>query len=184
MTDKNANKNTAKKKDLYSLLHQVSISMGRGPRQGLAVRPGQNKVLKILEEHGTMRQRDLKEQLGISAASLTELLHKLETAGLITRTPSASNGRENMIQITEAGHVSALERKLSEKNRDEELFSALTQDERDELTRILDKLLKVWRENDDETEGQRRERRWRENAQAQDEEREINALLDQVASEQ
>ena len=172
------------KKDLYSLLHEVSISMGRGPRQGLAVRPGQNKILKILEKNGTMRQRDLKEQLGISAASLTELLHKLESAGLITRTPSASNGRENMVDITEAGHISALERKMSEKNRDEEMFSVLSKEERETLMQILNKLLKTWRENDDETEGQRRERRWRENAQAQDEEREINALLDQVASEQ
>ena len=49
-----------RKQDLYTLLHQVSIRMGRGPRQGLAVRPGRNKVLKTLEKNdGEMRQRAL-----------------------------------------------------------------------------------------------------------------------------
>lgn len=171
------------KKDLYSLLHEVSISMGRGPRQGLVVRPGQNKVLKILDKKGTMRQKDLLAELGIRAGSLSELLRKLEDDNYIERKRAGADRREIEISITERGRISALESIMSEKERDEELFSSLTNEERSQLSSILNKLLENWQEDSKETAGQRRERRWAENARMQDEEREINALLEAVAKE-
>lgn len=171
------------KKDLYSLLHEASISMGRGPRQGLSVRPGQNKVLKILnkQEDGTLLQQELLKMLGIRAASLSELLRKLEDEGYVSRARSKRGGTELLVTITEKGRISAIECELSEKERDAELFGCLNPDEREELVRVLNKLLDVWYEAEGETEGSRKERRWRENAKAQDEQREINALLANIA---
>lgn len=171
-------------KDLYSLLHEAAIRMGRGPRQGLSVRPGQNKVLKTLEKQGgEMRQRELLDALGIRAGSLSELLRKLENDGYVQRRRNEDKKTEIIVQITERGRVSALESRLSEQERDAELFSCLSSIERADLERLLRKLLAAWDENDPETEGARRERRWAENAAAQDEQREVNALLEQVAAE-
>ena len=165
------------KNDLYSLLHEVSVSMGRGPRQGLAVRPGQNKVLSILNKHDEMLQKELLEKLGIRAASLSELLRKLEKEEYVSRRRSG-NGNEIIVSITEKGRISALECELSRKERDEALFSCLTDEERAVLIALLNKLLFTWREQDDETEGQRRERRWRENALFQDDERAANEIIE------
>ena len=174
-----------RKQDLYTLLHQVSIRMGRGSRQGLAVRPGQNKVLKTLEKYdGEMRQRALLDELGIRAGSLSELLRKLEDDGYIERRRNEQKKSEIIVSITERGHISALESRMSEKERDVELFSCLDDQERADLARILTKLLDDWDEKDPETEGARRERRWLENAAAQAEQREINALLDKVTEGQ
>lgn len=166
--------------DLYTLLHEVSISMPRGPRQGFATRPGQNRVLKILSKHESMLQQELLKELGIRAASLSELLRKLEKESYIERKRSNRGGNEIVVSITEKGRISAIECKLSEKERDEELFRCLEYDERDELARVLNKLLATWRADDAETEGQRRERRWREYTQIQDEQREVNALLEKA----
>lgn len=173
------------KKDLYSLLHEVSITMGRGPRQGLATRPGQNKVLKILnkQEDGSMLQQELLKKLGIRAASLSELLRKLEKEDYVSRQRSPRGGNEILVTITEKGRISAIECELSERERDEELFGCLTADERAELIRVLNKLLGTWREADGEDEGARRERRWKENAQMQDEQREIEARLQRIMEE-
>lgn len=160
------------KNDLYSLLHEVSTSMVRGPYQGLAVRPGQNKVLKILNSRDSMLQKELQLELGIRAASLSELLKKLEDDDFIVR-ERTNRGREIRVSITEKGRISALEREMACQERDEVLFGCLDTTERESLMRILNKLLGTWREREEETDGQRRERRWKENAAAQEEEREM-----------
>ncbi len=166
------------KKDLYSLLHETGIAMGRGPRQGLSVRPGQNKVLKILDKHGEMRQRELLDKLGIRAASLSELLRKLENDEYVTRRRNEANGSEIIVTITEKGRISALECQLAQKERDEELFGCLAPEEREQLCGLLNKLLGTWRDNDGETEGQRRERRWSENAAIQQVQREADTIME------
>lgn len=169
------------KDDLYSLLHEVSTSMTRGPYQGLAVRPGQNKVLKILNKHDQMLQQELLKKLGIRAGSLSELLKKLEAEEFITRARSGRGGNEIMVTITEKGRISALEREMATQERDEALFHCLSDDERRCLIALLNKLLGTWREEEEETEGERRERRWKENAAMQEEQRQINALLDSIS---
>jgi DNA-binding MarR family transcriptional regulator len=169
--------------NLYSLLHRVSLSLGRGPRQGRATAPGQNKILKILSktDNGEMLQRELLDVLGIRAASLSELLKKLEREGYVTREKSRSGGNNIVVKITETGRISALERRLSEKERDAALFECLTKQERKDLASTLGKLLDAWESADARTEGQRREDRWRERADAQAEEQEIDELLNSIS---
>ena len=167
------------KHDLYALLHQVSIDMGRGPRRGLVTRPGQNKILKTLDktEDGEMLQTQLKERLGVGAGTVSEILMKMEKEGFIERRRSNRGGRELIVSITEKGRIIALESRLSEEERDTELFGCLDEEDRKELDRILNKLLKAWHEDNGETLGERRERRWEENAQRRREELEIEKRL-------
>ncbi len=130
-----------------------------------------------------MRQQELLRILGIRAGSLSELLRKLENDGYVTRRRSTSDKRDIIVTITEKGHISALENKLSEKERNKALFGCLSEEERSTLATILVKLLDTWDAEDPETEGQRHERRWKEIEQMQDEQREVNALLESVAQE-
>lgn len=170
------------KSDLYALLHEVGASMGRGPRQGYTTRPGQNKVLKILDEHGSMRQRELLDRIGVTAATLSELLRKIEKEGYVTRSVSKADRREIIVDITEKGRISALECRMSEAERDQALFGFLSDDERETLAALLNKLLATWDRQSSETAGQRRERRWKENALVQEDQRKIDAALDSTVS--
>jgi DNA-binding MarR family transcriptional regulator len=167
------------KKDLFSLLHEVNSAIGRGPRQGLSVRPGQNKVLKVLTKNNdTMRQQDLLSHLGIRAGSLSELLGKLEKDGYITRHRNEENKSEIIVDITELGRISALESEMAVDERDRELFGCLTAEEKTEVTRILNKLLEHWEQDSDETEGERRGHRWHEIATMQDIERDVRGMFE------
>lgn len=167
------------KNDLYSLLHEVSIDMGRGPRRGLSTRPGQNKIAKILEksEDGELPQPVLREKVGVQAGTLSELLIKMEKEGLVERRRSKRGGRELIVSVTEKGRICALESRLSERERDEELFGFMNDHDREELTRILNMILEKWHEQTGETLGERRERRWAENAERRHEELEIEQRL-------
>ena len=49
---------------------------------------GQRRVLTILQERGSMQQRELQEYLGIQPGSMSELIGKLEQKGLLKRTSS------------------------------------------------------------------------------------------------
>ncbi len=156
--------------------------MSRGPRQGYTTRPGQNKVLKILDRRDSMRQRELLDELNVSAGTLSELLRKIEKEGYVTRAISEADKREIIVSITEKGRISALECRISEAERDQALFWALDETERDQLKTILNKLLRAWNEQSCESEGQRRERRWKENALLQEDIKAIDALADSPAS--
>jgi DNA-binding MarR family transcriptional regulator len=167
-------------KDLFSLLQEVSANLGRGPRQGLSVRPGQNKVLKILNHYTSMRQQDLLKQVGTKAGSLSELLSKLEKEDYIARKRNEERKTEIIVDITEKGRISVLENEFSNEERDVALFGGLEVEEKEALEKILNKLLFLWKDDEDETRAARRERQWKENAHMQAEQHEINRLLENI----
>lgn len=156
-------------KDLFSLLRQVNATLGRGPRQGQHVKPGQNKVLKMLNKHGSMSQTEILKKLGIRSSSLYDLLRKLENDGYITR-QRCKKFNALTVDITEKGRVAALESELSTKERDMTFFGKLDTTDKEDLIRILNTLLDTWEETEgasSETEAKRRERRWKENEELQ-----------------
>lgn len=105
-------------------------------------RGGQHRILCILAQEGDMTQRALTERLGVRPGSASELMGKLERAGLIARTESAEDRRTADVRLTEAGRAA-----LSEGKREKpDLFSALSDKEKDELIVLLEKLRGSWRE--------------------------------------
>ena len=67
-------------------------------------RSGQQHILVKLYKSGNhMTQRELQEQSCISSASLSEVLAKLEGAGLIERTRSDEDRRQLDIELTDLG---------------------------------------------------------------------------------
>ena len=76
------------------------------------------------------------------ALCVQELMGKLERAGLIARTESAEDRRTADVRLTEAGRAA-----LSEGKREKpDLFSAMSDKEKDELIVLLEKLRGSWRE--------------------------------------
>ena len=105
----------------------------------------QQRILMILNSAGAMTQRDLTEQLDIQPGSASEILAKLENAGLILRTQNETDRRTTDIQLTETGKAQALEAADQRHKRHEEMFDCLSEEEKQTMLSLLEKLRRDWR---------------------------------------
>lgn len=101
-------------------------------------------MLAVLASHGQMSQARLAEKLGVRSASASELLAKMEADGLVKRLPDEEDGRAYKVELTESGTQAAAEVMADRRERDAHLFEALTLDEKQQLTTLLDKLARSW----------------------------------------
>ncbi len=106
----------------------------------------QRRVLIVLSESGTMTQQALTKRLGIQPGSASEVIAKLESAGLIARTPSAADRRTADIVLTEEGKALAQQAVEQRIRRHEEMFSSLTAEEKEQLLVLLNKVAADWEE--------------------------------------
>lgn len=104
----------------------------------------QKQVLILLLESGSMTQRELTERLGVRSGSASEVIRKLESAGLITRAPSAVDRRTADIRLTEAGRQQAGDAAAKRETRHREMFSCLSGAEQTVLLELLEKLNADW----------------------------------------
>ena len=107
-------------------------------------RGSQKRILIILHEVGKITQRALTERLGIQPGSASEVIAKLESAELITRTPSESDRRTADIQLSDKGRELASQAVNQRRRRHEEMFSCLSEDEKMELLTLLEKINTDW----------------------------------------
>lgn len=106
----------------------------------------QKQILIILNEMGPVTQRQLTQRLGIQPGSVSEVLSKLETAGLIVRTTSEIDRRTMDISLTQQGEAAAQEASGLRKQRHDEMFSCLTAAEKQQLLYLLTKINTDWAE--------------------------------------
>ncbi len=104
----------------------------------------QKRILIILNEVGSISQRELTQRLGIQPGSVSEVLAKLEAAGLIIRIPGILDRRTSEIQLTDRGKVLAEEAALQRKKRHEEMFACLTQEEKQNFLSIMKQVYSDW----------------------------------------
>lgn len=121
-------------------LRDISHIM-RGQYEGKA---SQKRILIILHESDALTQKELTERLGIQPGSASEILSKLENAGLIMRTPNEADRRTTDIQLTDAGEELALEAVEQRQKRHQEMFSCLSLEERQTLLSLLEKVRSDW----------------------------------------
>ena len=117
----------------------------------------QKRILIVLNEFGTITQSELTQQLGIQPGSASEVLAKLESAGLITRTPSQTDRRTTDVQLTEAGTAAAIEAKAQREARHNRMFACLSNTQKKELLSMLEQHNASWDEfyREEETESRR-----------------------------
>ena len=105
----------------------------------------QKRILIILNETETITQKDLTERLGIQPGSASEILSKLESAGLINRTQNEADRRTTDVCLTDAGRELAAEALTQRQKRHEEMFSCLSEEEKHELLSLLKRVCADWR---------------------------------------
>lgn len=105
----------------------------------------QRRILIILNEVGDITQRALTERLGIKPGSASEIIAKLENAGLLVRTENPSDRRTLDIQLTEKGKELASEAVHQRQERHGVMFSCLSEGEKQELLHLLEKINWDWK---------------------------------------
>ena len=106
----------------------------------------QHILVELLAHDGCMTQRDLQEASCITSASLSEVVTKLETEGLLSRERSETDRRQLTLTLTNEGRRRA--RNFIESRREFErlAFDCLTPEERDHLLETLDRVAGRWEE--------------------------------------
>ncbi len=104
----------------------------------------QRRVLFFLHERGPMTQKDLLDEMGVRASSMSELLSKLESKGFIQKEKSEADKRNYNVSITQDG-LAALE-EMQEQHRANmaELLSGLPDEDRAQLAKQLSNLRALW----------------------------------------
>lgn len=71
----------------------------------LGLHPGHEVILLTLDAYGPATQKHLAVEAGCEPPSVTVMVRKLESGGLITRTPSTDDGRAMRVELTDAGRA-------------------------------------------------------------------------------
>ena len=99
------------------------------------------RLLIVAESYdGGVRQKDLVEELDISPAAVSELVSKLEKDEYVTREVDQSDKRATIIKLTDLGKARAAELADERNERFAKAFTALTDKEKDQLLKLLEKL--------------------------------------------
>ena len=122
--------------NLRDLGHTMrSLDEGRG---------SQKRILIVLGETGPITQQELTEHLRIQPASASEVIAKLENAGLVIRSINEADRRTAVISLTEQGLRQSEEARAQRIERHRQMFSALSGEEKEQLLRLTEKLNSDW----------------------------------------
>ena len=80
------------------------------------------------------------EQLGINPSSVSEMISKLESDGYVKRTVDPDDKRATLVTLTELGEARTAELADEKKEMFKGVFDNLTDDEKEQLMALLEKL--------------------------------------------
>lgn len=112
-------------------------------------RSGQTPIICLLAKNGgQMSQQELGMHFTLKPGSLSEILSKMETAGLIERTRNPQDRRQLFVRLTEEGQRRA---ELDQAGRvafRRAAFTPLTAAEQEQLITMLEKIRTRWEDLD------------------------------------
>lgn len=110
--------------------------------QQFGVYRGQHHILRILVKESGLTQNELAQKINVAKASMTTSLRRMEKNQLISRQRCESDGRCNLIYITDKG-VEAINNCEKEIDKIKHaLFDGLDHEEILALNQIMTKMLK------------------------------------------
>ncbi len=124
--------------DLWRWLRHVSYSI----REGEAT-PQQFWLLHQLHRRGELSVGEVAEALGVSQSSATIACKRLEVAGLVRRSRRPTDERVVEISLTAEGRCKVDSWRQRRRNAVSELLEPLDPAERDELQRVVARVLKL-----------------------------------------
>lgn len=125
-------------------LHKIALRLRAKVDEKIAdfglVAP-QYGMLLILKIEGTMTQAELAQYMAMDKATMVRMLDGLEEQTYVKRSPSASDRRAKLIEVTATGQriLGALEKRRVEAER--EFLAPLSAEERTQLRQVVSKLI-------------------------------------------
>ena len=126
---------------------RLLVRCARSLNHGKGRRPAQERILYLLMRNGTMTQKELQDRMEIAQASLSEMIAKLEKQGLIEKNKNPLDARSTVLSLSEKGALTADENHRIWRENEEHLLDALSEEEKENLHAICEKLLLSWEEN-------------------------------------
>ncbi|NVO28055.1 MarR family transcriptional regulator [Donghicola sp. C2-DW-16] len=132
-------------KSLAFSLHETANLMKRRFEQeakplGLTLQ--QWRVLGVLSREGTQRQSALVEATQSTPMTISDVLDRLEKAGLVHRAPSAEDSRAKDVSLTEQGTQKSQEIKAIAEGVFAQIFDGIPQGDLDTTIRTLTHICK------------------------------------------
>ena len=132
-----------------NLLHDISacghyLQLNKGGRSGRAP-----MLCVLLKAGGSVPQQELCTYFELKPGSLSEMLSKMEDAGLIERTRDEHDRRQLIVHLTELGQAQAEKEVTARAKFHDECFSCLTHEEQEQLLDMLERIHAHWAELDD-----------------------------------
>lgn len=103
---------------------------------------GARKALIALSQEDGIRQTSLREIIKLSPSTTSHTLRTLEADGYIRRVIPKDDRRETLVYITDEGRKLANEVMLLYRNTEETMMEGISEEERELLMGILEKMLK------------------------------------------
>ena len=107
----------------------------------LGLAPAQFMVLLELWQDDGLTQRDLVERLDVEQATMANTLARMDREGLITRRRSETDRRARVVEITPKARAMREAAIAAAKAQNEAALAGLTGTERDELLRLMRKVI-------------------------------------------
>src|SRR5918997_734350 len=108
---------------------------------GLGVTPAGFSVLTLIVANPGVRPGAIAEELRVKPSNVAALVNALVAAGLVERTPDASELRANLLHATKKGLAVWKEMDRSHREADARFAERLSEAERERLVALLRKLL-------------------------------------------
>lgn len=102
--------------------------------------PGQFGVLTLIEQNAGLSQSELGEALGVDRSTVVATLDRLESRGLLARTPSPSDRRAHALKLTAAGRDLLTDAARRIAAHEARIAASLSADERRRLMALLARL--------------------------------------------
>lgn len=104
----------------------------------------QNRILSVLNQEGSMTQKALMCRMQIQPGSLSEVLAKVEGAGLVERHRCEDDRRNFEIRLTQEGVKQAEAFERDRQDMAQLLFATLNAGEKQQLMNVMTKLHEHW----------------------------------------
>ncbi len=122
---------------LLDHLARVGRRAAEGSMTPAGLRPRHLIALTLLSEHGPAGQQGLAEALSLDPSNVVGLLNELEDRGLITRRRDPADRRRHIVELSQAGAGELCLAQTRLTLVEDQLFKALSADERATLYRLL-----------------------------------------------
>lgn len=99
------------------------------------------RIMAVLGDADTATQRELTDATLMDKVAVNRACKVLEERGLVKRLPNAQDGRSHLLELTEDGLAVHSEVMPMVRNGEREIFSTLSEAEREQFRQMLQRLL-------------------------------------------